>query len=585
MIPSTIHPSVRSTAEKRLFRILQHAKGTEEWICLHSLALARHARKRRGELDFVILAPQGLFVLEVKGGRVARREGKWIFTDRYGFEHEKEESPFDQASGGMFSLEHALRKEFGTDNRLGRLLMGYGVMFPDILFEEQGCDAPRELVYDIRDARNPISDYIDRVSRFAKSVRGSDRALPSRDDRNAIAKFLRGDFEAIPLLAAREDSARESLARMTDTQFLVLDSFDSQRAVIVEGGAGTGKTLLALEVARREAREGRRVLLLCFNRLLAEFLSASLENEKESIEVGSIFQKMDNLIRASSLHGEFEKARKTADSTELFSKLYPEYSQLALLEEVEAPFDVLVVDEGQDMLTQQNLDFWGACLAGSLEGGRWRIFMDSNNQAGVFGVQENAAADRLRRLGVTHHLMINCRNTVQIADETEMLACPRVKTTGVSSGLPVAYSWYSNEGEQEKKLARILRKLSEEQILPGQVTVLSPRREEACCAHRIQEPQLEKLSPENVRYAITGATKSITYASVSAFKGLENDYIVLTDIEELEADWWKSVVYVGMSRARLGLFLLVSEKARSVYEARLRSWASRREATYRGGEQ
>ena len=61
MIPSTIHPDIKSNAEKRIFRQLQEAKGTDTWIVLHSLGLARHQKKRRGEIDFIIICPRGIF--------------------------------------------------------------------------------------------------------------------------------------------------------------------------------------------------------------------------------------------------------------------------------------------------------------------------------------------------------------------------------------------------------------------------------------------------------------------------------------------------------------------------------------------
>ena len=54
------------------------------------------------------------------------------------------------------------------------------------------------------------------------------------------------------------------------------------------------------------------------------------------------------------------------------------------------------------------------------------------------------------------------------------------------------------------------------------------------------------------------------------FKGLENDFILISDIEDINAGWWKSVIYVGMSRARFGLHLLLHESLRETYETRLK---------------
>src|SRR5438094_111475 len=102
MIPATVHPAVRSGAERRIFDQLMNAPGTDDWVCLHSLALARHQVKRRGEIDFLLLSRKGIYVLEIKGGRVARKNGLWIHTDRFGHESVHHESPFDQAGAAMF---------------------------------------------------------------------------------------------------------------------------------------------------------------------------------------------------------------------------------------------------------------------------------------------------------------------------------------------------------------------------------------------------------------------------------------------------------------------------------------------------
>lgn len=81
-----------------------------------------------------------------------------------------------------------------------------------------------------------------------------------------------------------------------------------------------------------------------------------------------------------------------------------------------------------------------------------------------------------------------------------------------------------------------------------------------------------QITTQNVWEVATGNSQSISYCTVSAFKGLENDFIVLTDIENLNAEWWRSVIYVGMSRARVGLQLLIRESIRPTYDACLRGW-------------
>ena len=66
----------------------------------------------------------------------------------------------------------------------------------------------------------------------------------------------------------------------------------------------------------------------------------------------------------------------------------------------------------------------------------------------------------------------------------------------------------------------------------------------------------------------------MTHATVSSFKGLESDYVVLTDIDSLDTRWWRSVAYVGMSRARVKLYLFLSRDCRPILESRTRQWIS-----------
>lgn len=578
MIPSTIHPHVRSSAERRLFDVIRAAPGTEDWVCLHSLGLARHARKRRGEIDFLLLTRKGIFVLEVKGGGVAREGGVWRFTDRFGDVHEKHESPFDQASSGMFALEEDIRREYQQDERRCRLLFGFGVMFPDIVFDVTGTEADPRQIYDARDRRRPITQFVDRLAAYCRECDLRNRYLPSPKDIEAIADFLQGDFDLVPPLGVLVESAAEQMLSLEREQYAVLDALEQypKPRLLVQGGAGTGKTLLAVEAARREARKGQGdILLLCYNRLLASFLDTKIKTENvhgSRIVVKSIFGLLNELIMSSSLADEFRRKREAADPDTVYRELFPEYAPLALIENTTRPFRTLVVDEAQDMMTQELLDVLDGYVEGGLESGRWWIFCDVNNQAAVFGTFHELALNRLERFGSLIILPTNRRNTKPVASETVMLSRPRIYAPAVVDGIPVKYSWYAKDALQPATLSRILKRLLADDVRPARITVLSPRRLDQACATHVSDPRLTPITTHNVWEVVTGEGKSISYCTVSAFKGLENDFIVLTDIENLDAEWWRSVIYVGMSRARVGLQLLLRESLRPAYDACLRGW-------------
>lgn len=582
MIPGTIHPNVQSMAERKLFNAFRDAPGTDDWVCLHSLGMARHLSKRRGEIDFLLLTRKGIFVVEVKGGRIARIEGLWHFTDRYGKSHEKSESPFDQASSAMFALEKDVRKKFHEDERRSRLLFGYGVMFPDIVFDETGCEADRQLIYDVRDREKPLAEFVQRLASFARKSDTRDRYAPTAREVQALVDFLRPDFDLIPSLSVQADTAADQLLSLATEQYAVIDAWEQygHPRVLVQGGAGTGKTLLALEAALRAAREKEGdVLLLCFNRLLAKCLDQHVKKHDPHgrITVRSIYGLMNDLISASSLSAEFQEKRTLEQPSTLYRSIYPEYALLALMDSPAPKAGMLIVDEAQDMMTPNLLDVMDACLEGGLERGQWRVFCDVNNQASVFGMFDQIAFERLIRLGCSFVLTTNRRNTQPVAEETAMLTRPRIAAWSPVSGIPVQYSWYGTMKGQSEKLSAAIRGLRNRGIGDGRITVLSPRSTDKCCAATISDLRLTALDSESVWDFTTGKNQSVGYCTISTFKGLENDFIILTDIEDLESEWWRSVIYVGMSRARVGLHLILHDAMRTIYETRLMEWISERE--------
>lgn len=92
-IPPYMGEEIKSNAEKKMYDVLQQLEMEDAYV-LHSLGLPKHQSKIYGEIDFVVVCKRGVACLEIKGGRVECREGKWFFTDRYGEERQKPEGPF-----------------------------------------------------------------------------------------------------------------------------------------------------------------------------------------------------------------------------------------------------------------------------------------------------------------------------------------------------------------------------------------------------------------------------------------------------------------------------------------------------------
>jgi trehalose-6-phosphatase len=98
-----------SIAEKRVFDKLRESYvNNPMYVAFHSLSLTTHEKKRFGEADFVIVCEYGLFVLEVKGGRISVRDGKWYTVNKHGEEYKLKESPFRQAEGALHAIDRKI---------------------------------------------------------------------------------------------------------------------------------------------------------------------------------------------------------------------------------------------------------------------------------------------------------------------------------------------------------------------------------------------------------------------------------------------------------------------------------------------
>ncbi|QDV68101.1 Nuclease-related domain protein [Rosistilla carotiformis] len=585
MIPPKIHPEVKSAAERRVFDWIRDAQGTEDWICLHSLGLSEHESKRRAEIDFLLLTRIGVFVLEVKGGRVARENGVWKFTNRYGKTDTKSEGPFDQASGAMFGLEKRVREKFDSgDRRQHRLLYGFGVITPDCpLADMLGTEADRRQLYDrdsFKTANQSIKTFIEELAQYwrERSSLGDNpgRYAPTEKDLELLSAFLRGDFDRVPSMGAIADAATHQMHALESEQYQVLDALEKypNPRLIVQGGAGTGKTLLAAEISRREANTtDGDVLLLCFNRVLAGVLRKNVTSRgRGTVVVNSIHAVLHALIEGSEVEAEFEASKAGLDHAEIFNRLMPEFALHALMTKNCPQYKSLVIDEAQDMLSRPMLDVLDALVVGGLKNGRWWFFCDRNNQASVFGVYEDEALFLLIPIGVAVLLPTNRRNTIQIATETEIKTLPQFPPAATVDGIPVKTDWYKKPADQRQLLSTTLKKLLNEEISPHQISVLSCRKAEDSCASQFRDFQLATIDEGNAWKVGSKLLNQVTACSVSSFKGLENDFIILTDVDELSPDWWRGVVYVGMSRARIGLYVFINQKLEPLCDERQRDW-------------
>ena len=567
MIPSVLSPEIKSNAERKIFEWFQCAPGTDKWIVLHSLGIATHNKVIYGETDFLVLAPHlGIFALEVKGGRVKRENGLWYFTNRYGKTNQKSRGPFEQAKDGIFSIVDAMKKRVDMEHyRVTKVLFGYGVMFPDIEYTSSGIDEEQWQIFDSRDGTN-VKQFIMRLAEGVKTkwetVYGPlDKSrLPDVEDVRYMLSILRGDFDCAVSMNVQLRNANESLIALTKDQYRCLDQLDDNPRCLILGPAGTGKTLLAIEEAKKFAARGDRVALFCFNANLADWLSNYFDNMPESVRpqyVGTFHKYMINVAKSAKTLPVYPHDPDKVQ--QYYQKELPRAAALALLESG-GQYDIIVVDEAQDLICDSYLEVLGNSLKKGFSRGRWTMFGDFSMQAiyaaGVTGTEMIDKMDEQTSF-IRFKLTVNCRNTKPICKEIETVTgfkSPNGLWTKVD-GPPVQYITWSSMEDQRKKLTTLLEQLADSQISPEQITILSPRKRE--------NSVVSMLDGNTVKDFRIPAGTSMTFCTIQGYKGLENTIIILTDIESFSDE---KLMYVGLSRACSGLFILESEVAKKEYD-------------------
>lgn len=559
MLPATVREGTSSPAEYAMFVRIRDELSSD-WIALHSLGLTIHHAKPWAEIDFVLIGPSGVICLEVKGGLVSRRDGIWYTTPlrgrHAGRARKLHESPFEQVGSASAQLFKFIQRACPGATKA---ITGYAVAAPDVEWTVRGPDIDLALVYDQGDCARPFADFMDRVVRRWNERRGGLAQKPDmldRHDKQAVLECIRGDFNLVPSLRASAEAADRQLVRLTDEQCQLFARLSANPRVVARGGAGTGKTLIAAEEARRLARNGQSVLYICFSRNLARYITHALA-DVPAITVRTLHSLMNELVDDAGRLSELPDV----DENDLFAVFLPELALEVLLESADlARFEAVIIDEAQDLLREPYLDVIDALIEGELKAGTWRCFIDASQN--IVGGIAPTALRRLRAAApVEWPLTVNCRNTQPIAVQVALLSGAPMTEVLSPDGPPAELAWYTSANEQRSAVSERLRKLRREGFAARQITVLSRYRLERSVAREGLGMPLEDIS----RGGLDTPVNQVAFSTVSSFKGLEAEVVLLVDVDDLSSAEGLISVYVGASRARVALYVFISEQVRDQF--------------------
>lgn len=544
-IPPYMGEEIKSNAERKMYDVLQELNLKNACV-LHSLGLPRHRSKIYGEIDFVVVCERGVACLEIKGGRVECRDGQWTFIDRYGTERVKPEGPFAQVTGNMFSLRDILKKRFEGNPHMKNILMASGVVFPDITFHSDSQEIIPEIIYDR--TTEDISGYMNQVFDYWQQRQHREPSKLSPSDIREVVQFLRADFCFIPSLNDRLEQVEQKLVRLTKEQAQLMQALGMNDHLIVEGGAGTGKTLLAAEFARRQLEQGARVLYLTYNKNLAHHVMRSLP-ETDQLKV----------VNIHALFGEYvpvdvEELQK--DPQKYFAQILPErfYDYISEKQSTDPDaadmqYDLLIMDEGQDILKPLYLYSLDCLLKGGLDHGKWAVFYDEKQN--IYNPEYQDGMDILRSYSHTKfRLFVNCRNTVQIGTYS-------AKASGVTfaefmreNGEEVGKISYEDEKDFGGKIKEIMKTLREGKVSPGDITFLSPKK------YQNSKLAALKLTVNELRDDFKPDPSVPVFATIQGFKGLDAKVVILCDVEALRRETFSQYIYLAGTRARTLLYIV-----------------------------
>ena len=496
-----------------------------------------------GEADFVVADPErGLLVLEVKGGEIERdgASGRWFSTDGAGGRNPIDD-PFEQAKNNCYRL---MRKLAGQPTwKRGAPATWHGVAFPCVQDApaDLGPAAPRDVVI----TRSDLGWLEKKIQRVFEFWQGNTPAnAPGSDGIAALQAFLAPTRKLkTPLMVSVQRDAR-GLEELSEEQFEVLDTVAPNRRVLIQGGPGTGKTVLALEKATRLARdEGFRTLLTCFNRPLADRLTSSAAGV-ENLEVHCFHDLCYVKARAAGV--EVQDPRSAKLPNEYFRTTLPERF-VAALDRTGDRFDAIVVDEGQDFSALDRTALELALV--DREHSVLYVFQDSTQRVYLDGEawpSEGFVPATLPR---------NMRNTAAIHEAVcRVTGDRRTRASGVPGRRP-EFIVAASLSEQAESLRKVLHRLVIEERVPTRsIVVLGSTR-------RV----LEKLAPDRKvgAFELTddhADDSRILIESVTRFKGLEREVAVLLGLEPVDYCNFEALLCVGASRARVHLVVIGAEE-------------------------
>ncbi|MFP5315113.1 MAG: NERD domain-containing protein [Actinomycetes bacterium] len=517
-------------AAERAVWLKLRASLPDDVVLAHSVQV-RHGRAEH-EIDILVLWPGvGLAAIEIKGGLVGVERGQWWQSGGKNGKHNIQ-SPIAQSQSSAHAFRKWISDELGSP-LTSRLV--YMACFPYTAVAEAwsmaGC--PRELVLDQQDLLSPAEKI-----RHAIEVEGAGAVSLASTYLERIARRLEGTLEPA---GTPEGEGEDFQNLLTERQSTLLQATRDLPRIRFTGGAGSGKTWLALAKAQALCSQRKRVGVFCYNKGLGRYLQNEVESWRSAKP--AFTGEFHEYVRSLGIPDGSGQAYFDEDMPRMLKK------RAALLSP-DQKFDAIVIDEAQDFAPL----WWEALLACTKEPDRSEVYAFMDDRQDVY-----------RRWGGSHdgvhgpaaeltpiHVDDNLRNTRRIAETFKGFAGEHF-TPRAGTGLPVRRVECSTEdalGVAEDCVDALIA----EGWANNQIALLTTRHRHSIHQDHFDSGTLEEYWRE------FHANEGEFYGHVLGFKGLERSVVILCVDGFKEMDRAQEHLYVGLSRAR-SLLVVVGDPA------------------------
>ena len=487
----------------------------DSWVAVPSVPVT--VGRSDHEIDVVLAsATRGVVLVEVKGGIVSIRGGDWYQYDK------RLNSPVEQVKGAKHSLVKRL-KTIGIDRQ--DMFMVHAVALPDVAevpAEGLGPGVPAELVL----CKPQLEFPADAIAK----LQTEHRPVPL-ERFQAFVRALRPDVELEGHEGAVLRAVRSHLDRGAATHLANMVGLDRNRRVLVTGGAGTGKTMLVQKWAKRALERGERTLVVCFNKPIAEQLQRAMRDRDAM--VGTYH---DMVVRLLAPHGFAIGANPTPE----YCRDVPTQALEFHASKVGAPFDTIIIDEGQDFHPH-----WFESLERLLDpAGPRRLLIAADPAQAIYVDPWTAPTDMM-----TVPLVYNLRNCRSIATVVQRLGGGEPEPLPAAPyGEGIDVHVVGGAREMRKRVRDAVVRLTGSLGVPfSQIAVLTTRSDtrNTLLTEQFDECPLVRWEDRS--------EDAVLCETVQRTKGLERTAVVLVD---MSAEPDRTLLYVGVSRAIASLTLV-----------------------------